>query len=91
MEKFLSKLTLSINNATTFIEQNRNSRNKKLKPWITKGLVISIRKRDAMSRAREPLYFKRVDNEYLDAMLCPRQTILTLACAEDSLCRIGVL
>jgi len=45
---FINKIDLCIANSTKKISRKFNSYNYKLKPWITKGIIVSIRHREKM-------------------------------------------
>lgn len=50
MKLFIDQFKTAIKNASSSRESNLSSKTRKVKPWITKGVITSIRKRDAMSK-----------------------------------------
>lgn len=59
---FINKFNTYINNNT--IKIKLNSKNRPIKPWITKGLICSIRIRDTMKLQLNKHYEISKDNEY---------------------------
>jgi Reverse transcriptase (RNA-dependent DNA polymerase) len=63
LEKFMCTLRRALDNSTSAIQSQNKSRFRKIKPWITKGLIVSIRKRDAMSRAiKKDCEYRKLNN-----------------------------
>ena len=63
LDKFMYTLRLTLDHSTSIAQPQNKPRFRKIKPWITKGLIVSIRKRDAMSRAiKKDCEYRKLNN-----------------------------